>query len=408
MTSRGVFAAVVALAMAAGAAFGIAPAEAARSEGPAALAARAQERSERVVVPAAVVDAAFAPGEWPSPAVMTFLRGRQFGGQTDSPEDVTARTLALIKAMKESPAGAADPARLRAALTKVARGASAALSVSPIMRVNIDRDYEPQAGSYGFDFGPDGAPVARGFTPGLVSAGYLTGALQPIQTPGGDPLMSDGIRGARTASMTVPVMRWRVILLTDAGGAGPMTTPFGYEIVANGVRFHVGESSPIDWTRQAVLTNRGIEIGALSLASVNTAQSNGRFAPGVTGGLLWFEVDVTTGRLLIEFMAPPGRSDPLTYLTAMIVEPAEGPSSVRELLDARLWGLGLVDRLSLEALIAAAIADGLGRPRPPSLDLPPGRQVQTAPTNVVSPFGPVPAFGSIGAVFGGSPGSTAQ
>ncbi|MGE0722731.1 MAG: hypothetical protein AB7O45_00065 [Alphaproteobacteria bacterium] len=363
------------------------------------LQSRALQLTGEQVVPRAAVDAVFASGPDLNDTAMDYIRG-----DAESPELITARALALIRAVAASPLGA-DPDRRHVAYEKIANGHRAAIAISPIMRVSVDRDYRPPTRAVGYDIGPDGSPVAPGFIAGGPASGVLAGVLIPIQRAGGDPLMHDGIIGARTATLPLEPERKRAILLTDSSG-DPRTAaaPFGSEIWVNGRRMYIGDGTLRPWRRQSYLSNRGPNVASQSLTANAPLATTAQFSASATGGAVMFEFELTGPTMRIEFRHPPGRAME-TYLVGMVVEPANGPNSLTETYDALLWGITPGDRLDLEALVAAAIREGNGgngsqlNGRPPA---------QTVPLSPVAPFGPSPGFGGTGPVFGGNPASLSQ
>ena len=361
------------------------------------LQSRALQLAGDQVVPVAAVDAVFASGPDLNDTAMDYIRG-----DGESPELVTARALALIKAVGASPL-ASDPNRRHSAFEKIAAGHRAAIAISPVMRVSIDREYRPPARALGYDLGPDGSPVAPGFVGIGPSAGVLSGNLVPVQRQGGDPLMHDGIMGGRAGAIPLEPERKRAILLTDNSG-DPRTaaSPFGSEIWVNGRRMYIGDGTLRPWRRQTYLTNRGPSIAAQSVSAAPTGASTAQFTPSATGGVISFEFELTGPTMRIEFRHPPGRNLE-TYLTGLIVEPADGPNSLTETLDALLWGITAGDRLDLEALVAAAIRNGDGGNGSQF-----GRPGGNVPISPAAPFGPAPAFGGTGPVFGGDPASRSQ
>ena len=150
-------------------------------------------------------------------------------------------------------------------------------------------------------------------------------------------MQQDGVFNVRQFQTGLPNGQWRVIVLTDDLGPDQgAANPFGTQVRLNGQALRVGGGSPDQW----------LPGGGLGPSDV---QGGGT---GIAGGMLLTEVAVENGRLVIEFGDGVG-----TYITGIILQPAEEPSLVRLSGPSQSHFAQLPN---LQAAIRARVAQALG------------------------------------------------
>jgi hypothetical protein len=246
-------------------------------------------------------------------ALNTFL-----DGANGVPEKVTERAVQLINELRRGDI-TGDPVALQQAADRIAEAAGRSLKSAQIVKLQVDKDFTLGAGRTGFDFGPPDQPPMPGFKAVTARDSQLSGDLQNLRRPTGDPLQASGIRGIRQIKVPYPDGPVRIMLLTDAyNDAAVDDQPFGAEVVANGTSVRVSRTAPSDWLPNAYLTNAG--------PYMDDAYNGNRQLQGIgnqSGGVLIVNAVVTNGVLNIDLKPVPGKS---TYLTGMIVEPVRGES----------------------------------------------------------------------------------
>lgn len=256
-------------------------------------------------------------------AQMSALRGelsdlkrlqRFLGDLTDA--DGLARAKHLIETMPPHEK-AGDAAWRIAAIT------SLNLESGIVSSVDIDNGYRLGKGAIGWDFGPDGATVHRGFTP--VTPTDLGGATPAKGVRGTTPL-TDGIAALESFQGSLPNGLYRVLIIRDGEREGSAEeAPFGGEIVVNGAKLtDHGEAA----RRQRHLSDGGNRPTATDAPAQNSGQG-----VGIQGWAI-----VEHGVLRIDFAAlPAGR-----MITAVVAEPFD------------------IDKIDLEPRVAETLAQALG------------------------------------------------
>lgn len=258
-------------------------------------------------IPAAVLSGLLAGTPEALLALMQYLAA--VGGK---PADVTARAIGVINQLKSSGL-VKNQALIIATAQRIADAVRDTLSAAKVVQLKIDKNFNPPAGTIALDFGPADADTQKGFTRVLPNDPILKGGGQGIRRPGEvDGLLSDGVIGAKGVSLKVADGEYRVTLMTESlGDAASSLSPFGQNIVANGKKIGVMQATPENWLGQSVLSNKGEEG-----FSSTTAR---------TGGAITLTVQVTNGKLDLQFQHGGAQNILKTYLTGMIVEPVEAP-----------------------------------------------------------------------------------
>jgi hypothetical protein len=150
------------------------------------------------------------------------------------------------------------------------------------------------------------------------------------------------VLGVRRIALDVPDGSYRLMLITDdLSHTAAIEEPLGATIVVNGRRHVIVDPRPPYWIGFGVFSD-GVAPPAAPPA-------------GVTGGVLTLDVDVLGGALDIALPFDEGKP---TFVAAVVVEPAAGPSTLavtpetRETLD-NLISAGR----EAESRLASAIAD---------------------------------------------------
>mgnify|MGYP003627548997 CR=1 FL=1 len=314
------------------------------------------------VVSPDLIDQALAGDNDAVAALAAFLRGTG----AKNPEQITQRTTALIAQIGRQKGGVGTDSLL-SVIDRIASNAISLVAGAQIVRVGVDSDFVPSRAVLAWDFGPADGNVAPGFERVLPNDVRVGGAaLDGLRRPAESELLNDGITGVERIEVDIPDGEYRIILMTqNLGDRQLMSNPFGSEISVNGNAQAITQPSPDDWGGEAVLSNRGLQ------------NISGRVPPGgagngfITGNLDNFNASgfqrqqggavivnavARGGKLIIELK---GFNNSRSYLTGLMVEPAEETSDLvlsREAADT------LVPpqlRLALEENILAAAADVL-------------------------------------------------
>ncbi len=168
-------------------------------------------------------------------------------------------------------------------------------------------------------FGPPEAPVFPGFQrvapddPRIVNG---ASPRVPVRRSGDHPLIGTGQRGVERFELPWPNGRWTVSLwVEDIGDWEYVPHPLQRRIRVNGETLSEYLHTPESWLRQVYFAGRETE----DVQDPWTAFAARR------GGLLSRDVTVRDGRLVVELA---GNTIESTYLSALLVEPAEGGRAV--------------------------------------------------------------------------------
>jgi hypothetical protein len=269
-----------------------------------------------------------------------------------SPDDVAKRALDLVQQLKESGI-VRDPALIIAAAERVTQAVTETLSAAKITQLKIDRNFRPPAGVIALDFAPPDAKAREGFKKVLPNDAMLSGQqVQGVRRPGDDTdLLADGVAGIEKISMPMPDGEYRVTLMTEhLGDASTGLSPFGQKIVANGQPFNVAQATPDAWLKQSVLSNSGL--GGFQSATERQ------------GGAVTVTVKVTGGKLDMGFDMGAG-GGLKTYLTGMVIEPANRPSVLSTVPEVRnALYTAPETRARYESQIASSVANLLEQTSP--------------------------------------------
>jgi len=239
------------------------------------------------------------------------------------PDTVAARAEALLEALSQGNL-IQDPVALQEALSRVEQAAGVSVAALSVMKTVVAPDFEIGDGRFGYDFGPADGEAMRGFRRVDVTAdvfqtedGTLQ-SLQAVRSPGGDPVLVDGVIGVQEVTLPAPNGRWRVVILSnDFGDTDRFGRPFGEELEVNGTTFRVPNASPAEWMDSIALTNaRGGDVQAGNFSFVSSESR---------GGAVVLDTVVSGGMLRIRFKAQPGRP---TLLSGIVLEPSDGTDSV--------------------------------------------------------------------------------
>nr|MBC8242105.1 hypothetical protein [Alphaproteobacteria bacterium] len=234
------------------------------------------------------------------------------------------RARGLIKALTKTKAPN-DPAALQGAITAIAQAARQALFAPPIARVRSMDNFQLSPHSHGFDFGPPDSAAMPRFQHITAKDERLAGAnRRALRRPSSDELFSDGVVNVEKFTADIPNGKWRVVLLTDDLGIGKsLTNPLGQNIRINGNSVRIAQTDPASWLTTGILSGTGGQTTTGGQGGQTVGQKkNGD--NGGAGGMVIIETEVVNGKLVIDLEKLQGLS---TYLTAIIVEPADEKSN---------------------------------------------------------------------------------
>lgn len=246
-----------------------------------------------------------------------------------SPEEVSRRAVDVMSQLRTSGL-VRDPAVILAAAERVTQAVGETLSASKILKLKVDRNYRPRSGTIALDFAPADAQERAGFRKVLPGDPMLKGqSMQAIRRPGEeDDVLGDGMVGVESIDLDVPDGEYNVTLMTESIGDAQLSlSPFGQQIIANGQTINVAQATPENWLNQSVLSREGL--GGLQNASSRQ------------GGAITLRVRVTNGKLQLGFNFGSAGNSLKTYLTGMLVEPADEqsdfavPDDIYQLLNDR-------------------------------------------------------------------------
>lgn len=311
------------------------------------VAASAQQTAaptrEAPTVPEAVVAAALSDDKEAAAVVAAYLRADGAGIRR-----MTDRGVALIRALQRRGAGG-DPVAVLGAADRVAALVTARLRGRPVMQLAIDSDFVPTGTGIALDFGPPDGEVRPGFERVLPGDPRLGGgATRALRRPDPDQLLSDGIAGVERVEIPVPDGTYRIILLTEpTAEPASLGSPFGSEVLIDGVAVEIAGAQPEGWVPQAYLTRRAADLAR--------AEASGQPAPRLVarGGALLLEGTARGGKLVIEFRQRQSRT---TYLSGLILEPIEEESSLWRSPEARDEAPTFDEQLNLEGELLSAVA----------------------------------------------------
>ena len=199
--------------------------------------------------------------------------------------------------------------------------------------VTLEPGFTLPAGAVGLDFGPPGGAVFPGFEPVTPDDPRITaGHPVAIGRPGGDALISDGLRGVERVELPLPDGRWRITLWTeDLGEWETLPHPLERRIRLNGTTVLEERLTPSAWIATRYLRGRGEE--APPSRDAWDALGSRR------GGRTTAEVPVTGGLLVVELA---GEGAPATFLSGLLAEPVgtgalEAVESARALRYREIW-----------------------------------------------------------------------
>lgn len=270
-----------------------------------------------------------------------------------NPSRIAARSRALLSALRDQYPGA-DPTGMVAAVNRVAQIAATGLSTAKILRIAVDRNFRPSGNVRAFKFGPPDMKSRPGFESVTSNDPRVKGAaMTGLRRPGDGGALQTGISGLEQFSVQVPNGRYRLILLTeDTGDPALRTAPFGTGLRVNGVPIPVQQTLPNDWLQSAALGN-----------NASAMLTPGRTAQGEQGGGIVIETVVTDGRLLVS-IPPLAARQFKSYISAAILEPADGPSLFAPSDEAKQGIFDLHDVAMRQSEVSRAVADVLSQVAP--------------------------------------------
>jgi hypothetical protein len=285
------------------------------------------------------------------------------------PEEVARRATALISEIGARRAGVGTDTLLRV-IDRIASDAISMVAGSQIVRLAVDKDFVPRNAVVAWDFGSPDAGAARGFEkvrPGDPRIGGA--ALNALRRPGEDNVLQDGITGVERIEADVPDGDYRIILMTqNLGDSKLMANPFGSELVINGVSVPVAQPNPTNWVPGSVFSNSGAQnVGAQGGPAGLQGISSGdisRFDQDLSrqqGGAIILNAKARGGKLIIELK---GFQNASSYLTGLVVEPANQPSNLILSPQAVQVLTPVEVRLALEENILASAASVLAQVNP--------------------------------------------
>lgn len=267
------------------------------------------EQGEAPKIPAAVLSGLLTG----TPEALLALK-QYLAAVSKSSEEVSRRAVDVISQLRSSGL-VRDPAVILAAAERVTQAVGETLSATKIVKLKVDRNYQPRAGTIALDFAPADAKARPGFRKVLLGDPMLKGEdMQAIRRPGEeDDVLGDGMVGVESINLDVPDGEYNVTLMTESIGDAQLSlSPFGQQITANGQVVNVGQATPENWLNQAVLSRQGLD----GLQNTSSRQ----------GGAITLKVRVINGKLQLDFNFGSAANSLKTYLTGMLIEPADEPS----------------------------------------------------------------------------------
>ena len=188
-----------------------------------------------------------------------------------------------------------------------------------VSRFVIEKAPKLPVGAKGYSLGNKDAPLFAGFQRLAPGASELeAGRPIPILRPGVDPLIASGLRGLEKLRFAWPAGRARVSLWSeDVGEWETLPHPLQRRIRINGGSVLEERMSGREWIAKRYMRGRDAEAGE----KPDPWQLYGRHR----GGLISTIVDVGADGIVIELA---GDSPAATYLSAVLIEPAEGRAAL--------------------------------------------------------------------------------
>lgn len=309
-------------------------------------------------VPAALITRLLAGG-----ADARLVLNQWLNSEGRPPEEVARRATALIEALGAQK-DKAPPQDLLKAIDTVAAHVARRLATTPVIQMAVEPGYRPPPKAVALKFGPPDAPPVPGFEAVLPKDPRITGGeVQGLRRPLEEPLVGSGILGVEKINVKVPPGQYRVILLTqNLGDPNLVRRPFGYSLRINGVPVVVGSADPNQWLPGGAVLSSQPARPADGFATADLPpQTRGLIVRQQAGGIV-IEARAPDGRLTIEMggFGRQGRS----YLTALVAEPVDQPSSLILSREARQAIIGQDRRLELESRVLAAAASLVERIAP--------------------------------------------
>ena len=250
---------------------------------------------------------AVSGSEYGIEALHKYLESSQ-GGATA----IEARAGDLIKALSSNPL-MSDPFKMQEAADRIIDAATQSLNSLLVVPLFLGESITLPPGSFAYDFGPADLDSQIGFEKVAPDDERVTGDFMWAARPlNGESTTTSGIHGVRTFKMNVPNGRYRLILIVGDPGAQALNRPLGGSVSSNGSIHPVAWIDPQDW------------LGYESLTATELA--GGRPETVGTVGIFVVEVEVTTGILEIGLLGGDGLG--ATFLSAIVVEPADSEASI--------------------------------------------------------------------------------
>ena len=308
-------------------------------------------------------------------ALNQYLTG---GGAT--PEDVTQRATQLIESLSQQ-RGVTKPEELLKAIDRVTALASRSIAKAEVIQLAVETGFRPRRGALAFDFGPPDGPVHQGFERIVPGDSRVKGsALSALRRPAESDLLSDGLAGVERIEIPVRDGSYRIVLMTQNLGEQQLSSsPFGVQIRVNGIPVLVSGSRPAEWRSEAMLTNSGVDLVGSSgrraggFLTGNIGDRARALAVSQQGGAIVLEARSDQKKIVVEFI---GAKDTRSYLTGMMIEPADETSDLVLSPEAQRALVPLDVRLALEARIVAAAATVIEQIAPPEAGRPDLRDLQ--------------------------------
>ena len=183
-------------------------------------------------------------------------------------------------------------------------------------KVTAETAFVLPEGAHGWKLGPGGAAVFPGFEAVIANDPRLTGKTQiAITRPSGDGLIGTGLRGVGKFEVPWPNGEWTVTLWTDDVGEWEyLPHELNRRIEVNGhtaLEYHL---TPSQWIHSVYFAGREGE----AIADGDPWAVFGRRR----GGLVSINVTVTDGKLTIEQSGNLSEGLEATFLSAVLIEPA--------------------------------------------------------------------------------------